>query len=96
MGGFPTIKLYPAGKKGSPVDYTGDRSVENLVSFIGEHGSHHVVVSVMEPVQVQEQGKVAEAATSSPGSTSAEAAKETTKEPVKEEKKKEGDVHDEL
>jgi len=50
----------------------------------------------VEPVQVQEQGKVAEAATPSPGSTSAEAAKETTKEPIKEEKKKEGDVHDEL
>ncbi|KAI8939760.1 hypothetical protein NX059_003503 [Plenodomus lindquistii] len=38
--GFPTIKLFPAGKKDSPVDYSGSRTVEDLVQFISENGSH--------------------------------------------------------
>lgn len=38
--GFPTIKLFPAGKKDSPVDYSGARTVEDLAAFIKENGSH--------------------------------------------------------
>ena len=40
--GFPTIKLYPAGKKDSPVAYQGARTVEDLAQFIKENGSHGV------------------------------------------------------
>lgn len=40
--GFPTIKLYPAGKKDSPVDYTGSRTVEDLIEFIRENGSYSI------------------------------------------------------
>lgn len=40
--GFPTIKLFPAGKKDSPVDYSGSRTVEDLANFIKENGSHKV------------------------------------------------------
>jgi protein disulfide-isomerase A1 len=32
--GFPTIKLYPAGSKDSPVDYSGSRTIEDLANFI--------------------------------------------------------------
>jgi len=40
--GFPTIKLYAAGKKDSPIDYAGPRTVEDLAKFIRENGSHGV------------------------------------------------------
>lgn len=38
--GFPTIKLFPAGSKGSPVEYAGSRTVEDLANFIKENGKH--------------------------------------------------------
>ncbi|KAJ5214805.1 hypothetical protein N7468_010484 [Penicillium chermesinum] len=40
--GFPTIKLFPAGKKDEPVDYEGSRTVEDLVTFIKENGKYKV------------------------------------------------------
>jgi len=43
--GFPTIKLYPAGSKDSPVDYTGSRTIEDLAAFIRDNGSHKIDVS---------------------------------------------------
>jgi protein disulfide-isomerase A1 len=50
--GFPTIKLFPAGKKDSPVDYSGSRTIEDLANFIKENGSHKVDAYVApEPVE---------------------------------------------
>lgn len=40
--GFPTIKLFPAGSKDSPVEYSGPRSVEDLANFVKEQGTHKV------------------------------------------------------
>ncbi|PNS21309.1 hypothetical protein CAC42_1088 [Sphaceloma murrayae] len=40
--GFPTIKLYVAGKKDSPIEYSGSRTVEDLAQFIRDNGSHKV------------------------------------------------------
>ena len=40
--GFPTIKLFPAGKKDEPIEYEGSRTVEDLVAFIKEHGKYKV------------------------------------------------------
>lgn len=40
--GFPTIKLYPANKKDSPVDYSGSRTFEDLANFIKDNGSHKI------------------------------------------------------
>ena len=42
--GFPTIKLYPAGKKTEPVDYSGSRTMDDLANFIKENGSNKVDV----------------------------------------------------
>ena len=43
--GFPTIKLFPAGKDSpAPVDYNGSRSVEDLAKFIRDSGTHKVDV----------------------------------------------------
>ncbi|KAJ9647265.1 protein disulfide-isomerase precursor [Coniosporium tulheliwenetii] len=42
--GFPTIKLYAAGRKSEPVEYTGSRTVEDLANFIKENGAHGIDV----------------------------------------------------
>ena len=49
VAGFPTIKLYPAGKKDTPVDYSGSRTVEDLAKFIAEHGTHKVDAQISDP-----------------------------------------------
>lgn len=38
--GFPTIRLYPAGDKESPVEYSGGRTVEDMAEFVKENGKH--------------------------------------------------------
>ncbi|GAB7356151.1 hypothetical protein MBLNU459_g6744t1 [Dothideomycetes sp. NU459] len=40
--GFPTIKLFTAKNKASPIEYSGSRTVEDLVTFIKENGSHKI------------------------------------------------------
>lgn len=42
--GFPTIKLYPAGKKSDPVTFSGGRTVEDLAAFVKESGKYQVDV----------------------------------------------------
>mmetsp|Transcript_47271 Transcript_47271/g.101194 ORF Transcript_47271/g.101194 Transcript_47271/m.101194 type:complete len:483 (-) Transcript_47271:57-1505(-) len=37
--GFPTIKLWRAGKKDQPVDYDGDRDVDGFLSWLQLHAS---------------------------------------------------------
>jgi protein disulfide-isomerase A1 len=44
--GFPFIKLYPAGKKNSPVTYRGDQRAVAWATFIKENGTHGVEVNV--------------------------------------------------
>lgn len=71
--GFPTIKLFPAGKKDSPVDYTGSRTVEDLVQFIKDNGSHKVA-AVYEEVKEKVE-EVAEDAAEKAASVADEATK---------------------
>ena len=89
ISGFPTIKLYPAGKKDEPVTYSGARTVEDLVEFIKENGKYKAGISISE----EGTEEAAPAATEKK-----EDAKEDTKEEAKEEAKdaKEEDDHDEL
>lgn len=42
ISGFPTIKLYPAGAKDSPVEYSGSRTMEDLAAFIRDNGKHGI------------------------------------------------------
>ncbi|KAH7095051.1 thioredoxin-like domain-containing protein [Paraphoma chrysanthemicola] len=68
--GFPTIKLFPAGKKDSPVDYSGSRTIEDLIQFIKDNGSHKaaaVYEEVKEKVEEAAEGaaSVADEATES-------------------------------
>jgi protein disulfide-isomerase A1 len=98
--GFPTIKLFPAGKKDAPVDYSGSRTVEDLVQFIKENGSHKAEATVPEPVEdatesakeavkegaeaVKEKAKEAKDSATSVASEAKEKVKETA-ESVKDE-----------
>lgn len=102
--GFPTIKLYPAGKKDSPVDYSGSRTVEDLAAFIKENGSHGVDAykKAEESEAASEMPEQAKAATESAESV-AESVKETVKsaaseatEAVKPAVAGDEDEHDEL
>ena len=43
--GFPTIKMYPAGGKDSPVTYQGSRTVEDLITFIKDNGKYQAGIS---------------------------------------------------
>ena len=69
--GFPTIKLFPAGAKSAPVDYSGDRTIEDLAKFVKENGKYGVDVfankseggNVDEELGEENLGKAAPAAT---------------------------------
>jgi len=37
--GFPTIKFFPANNKNAPIDYEGDRTMEDMLSFIKQNAS---------------------------------------------------------
>ncbi|KAI5776657.1 protein disulfide-isomerase [Geopyxis carbonaria] len=58
--GFPTIKLFPAGAKDSPVDYSGSRTVEDLADFIKEHGTHKVDGYVAPPAEAEKEEEAEE------------------------------------
>ncbi|KAF1956626.1 protein disulfide-isomerase [Byssothecium circinans] len=88
--GFPTIKLFPAGKKSAPIDYTGSRTVEDLAKFIEENGTHKAAAAFEEKAKdadessAPEQAKAAtekakEAASDAASSASEKASKATDK-----------------
>jgi len=91
--GFPTIKMYPAGAKDSPVDYAGSRTVEDLATFIKTNGKYKVDAYVAPPPEpeteeeeeeeVPEETKVEKPAEETPVGSAAPAATETPKETVK-------------
>jgi protein disulfide-isomerase A1 len=63
--GFPTIKLFPAGKKDAPVDYSGSRTIEDLAQFIKENGSHkaEAVFAKVDEADAEDLAEQAAAAT---------------------------------
>ena len=42
IAGFPTIKLFKAGEKDEPIEYSGSRTVEDIANFIRDNGSHSI------------------------------------------------------
>jgi protein disulfide-isomerase A1 len=83
--GFPTIKLFPAGSKDSPVDYAGSRTIEDLANFVKENGKHKVDAYVEEAAQAAAGGDV----TGAPGSAD-------TAEPEAEKAEEKAAEHEEL
>lgn len=67
--GFPTIKIFPAGKKLEPVTYSGSRTIEDLVAFIKEHGTHKI--DAYEGKNETEAGEEKEKAAESVGEAAA-------------------------
>lgn len=67
--GFPTIKLYPAGSKGSPVEYSGPRTVEDLAAFIKANGKHQVD-AVADLAKLVEEAAAASASAASAAAAS--------------------------
>lgn len=78
--GFPTIKLFPAGKKSAPIDYSGGRTVEELAKFIEENGTHKAVAAVAEKVDevVEDAAEQAKAATEKASEKASEASEAAT------------------
>lgn len=37
ISSYPTIKLWTKGKKESPIDFDGDRTIRGFLSFLKEH-----------------------------------------------------------
>lgn len=76
--GFPTIKLFKAGSKDAPVDYSGSRTIEDLAAFIRDNGSHHIDVTPsdnasMEGIETDNMPNQAPAATESAKSAASSA-----------------------
>lgn len=59
--GFPTIKLFPAGSKDTPVEYSGSRTVEDLANFVKENGKHGVDALAAQTEAENDQGSDGEA-----------------------------------
>lgn len=101
--GFPTIKLFPAGKKDSPVDYSGARTVEDLANFIKENGSHKAEASFEKPQEAEEkkedlpeQAKAATEEAKEKAEEATESVKSAASEATDAAKEKASEVHDEL
>lgn len=66
--GFPTIKLFKAGSKDEPIEYSGSRTIEDIANFIRDNGSHGIDASAkgaesMEGVDTDQMPMQAPAAT---------------------------------
>lgn len=82
--GFPTIKLYAAGKKDAPIEYSGARTTEDLAAFIGKDGSNKVSVLVEEDEDEASESSSAKASAKETMQHQAPAATEAAKEGAKE------------
>ncbi|OKL55632.1 Protein disulfide-isomerase [Talaromyces atroroseus] len=78
--GFPTIKLFPAGSKDKPVEYTGSRTIEDLATFIKENGKYEVdaVADINKPKEEAKETEAASASESSSSSTSSSTSTSTS------------------
>ncbi|KAI9756380.1 MAG: hypothetical protein M4579_003884 [Chaenotheca gracillima] len=108
--GFPTIKLFPAGGKDSPIDYNGPRTIEDLATFIKEKGKYGIDAYVApgeddtEMPDADKMGKQAPAASEKAGDEDSTAEKIKNKvkdaaEKVKEaalDQEDDAEGHDEL
>lgn len=96
ISGFPTIKLFKAGAKDEPIEYSGARSVEALAEFVKENGSHKVAAAEASAEGVETDGMPQQAAAASGGiKEKVKEAAEAVKEAVVDEDEP-TDTHDEL
>ena len=61
LSGFPTLKFYPGNKKDkAPLDYNGDRSVEDIIKFIKNNAATPIVYEEKKKEEKKEDGKTEE------------------------------------
>jgi len=39
--GYPTLKFYPKGSKGSPIDFEGERDLDGIKNWLKENSHHY-------------------------------------------------------
>ena len=58
LSGFPTVKFYPGNKKDqAPLDYNGDRSVEDIIKFIKNNAATPIVYEDKKKEEKKEEAK---------------------------------------
>lgn len=96
ISGFPTIKLFKAGSKDEPIEYSGARSVEALAEFVRDNGSHKVAIPEEANAEgVETDGMPQQAAAASGVKGKVAEAAEVVKEAILNEDEP-TDSHDEL
>ena len=60
IAGFPTIKLFPAGAKESPIEYSGSRTIEDLANFVRDSGKYKIDAYVPEEDTVMDDASAAD------------------------------------
>ncbi|KAI9671597.1 MAG: protein disulfide-isomerase precursor [Trizodia sp. TS-e1964] len=83
--GFPTIKLFPAGSKDKPVDYSGSRTIEDIIQFVEDNGTHKVKVTYTPASDGEPESPAADSHAEQPAAATkaAEESKGGVKESVK-------------
>ena len=57
ISGFPTVKFYPGDKKNKvPLDYNGDRSVDDIIKFI-KTNAHTPIIFDEEKTEEKKEEK---------------------------------------
>jgi protein disulfide-isomerase A1 len=95
ISGFPTIKLFKAGSKDEPLEYSGARTVEALADFVRDNGSHKVAAAEEANAEVETDGMPQQAAAASGVKEKVKEAAEVVKEAILNEDEP-TDTHDEL
>ena len=58
ISGFPTVKFYPGNKKDkAPIDYNGDRSVEDMIKFIKTNAATPIVYEEEKKEEKKQEDK---------------------------------------
>ncbi len=92
--GFPTIKMYAAGKKEAPTTYSGARTVVDLAKFVRDNGKYKIdVVDAAEEKTGDKAEKAEEKTEEKAGEKAEEKGEEKAAEEMSEEK---AEAHDEL
>ena len=59
ISGFPTVKFYPGDKKDkAPLDYNGDRSVDDIIKFIKTNAATKIIYEEEKKEEKKEEQKV--------------------------------------
>lgn len=94
--GFPTIKLFPAGSKDKPIEYTGARTVEDIAAFIKKNGKHQIdaFAEPKEEKEAETSSSASESTEPSSTSTSTAASSKTDSAATEASEKAEPDHHE--